>query len=279
MSPSAVTIGVDTESRSHPRRYERTDRPTVTDQDEDRAERTADHRDRDQAPDGDGRLAERRGGDLGEHGEPEGRRQRRHHCDVDVLVEDALPAEAHFERSRGVRRSQASPDRAEDRATHADRGRDEDDEAGERRQGVADTGKRQPGDEPRDRAEDERDQTLPERSTLGSQGPEQARGTARDGHNGTLMGSSLRSCRGSAWSFDPGGPRPVWLARKAWTTLLRSPNRGSRTTRTPSRHGRRSARTAAGSVRRSRSSCPRDARTSAVSTNRGSTRSSGRSSS
>ena len=30
MSPSAVTIGVDTESRSHPRRYDRTDRPTVT---------------------------------------------------------------------------------------------------------------------------------------------------------------------------------------------------------------------------------------------------------
>ncbi len=30
MSPSAVTIGVETESRSHPRRYDSTDSPTVT---------------------------------------------------------------------------------------------------------------------------------------------------------------------------------------------------------------------------------------------------------
>ena len=55
---------------------------------------------------------------------------------------------------------------------------------------------------------------------------------------------------------DPDGPWPVWPARKARTTLLRSPSRGSRTARTPIPRDRRSARTAAGSARRSRSSSP-----------------------
>jgi hypothetical protein len=81
-------------------------------------------------------------------------------------------------------------------------------------------GERQAGDEPGERAEGERNQTLPERPTLGPQGrPEVARAGA-EGHNGSLKGSLCFRRR-----FGPVGPEAVCPRGYCETTVASTQSR------------------------------------------------------
>ena len=116
MSPSAVTMGAETESRSHPRRCDSTASPTVHHQDEHRAEHAADDRDRDEAPRSRSfRRAERGRGELARHASQS--EQTRSERDVPAHVARSgprKPSRLRFDLER-ARRCSPVPRRATER--------------------------------------------------------------------------------------------------------------------------------------------------------------------
>jgi hypothetical protein len=135
-------------------------------QDHDRAEHPADDGDHEELGDRDRRLAERRRRQLGEHREPHRRRQRRHDRDGHVVTERAPTLEGGVEQAGVDAGAQAGRERAEDRPSHPDGRRDQDEQPRESLERPADVAERQSGDEARDRAEGERDRALAERAAL-----------------------------------------------------------------------------------------------------------------
>src|SRR6266540_2430066 len=183
MSPRAVTIGVVTA----PVREHR--KPDGEEEDEHRAQRPADHRDRHEVPYRDGPLAERERRQPGQDGQPQRRGERGDQCHLDVLVEDAVAVQGHLEQTGVGARAEASTDRPEDRAAHPDGCGDQDQEPGKLRERVGDVAERQAGNEGCERAEGEGGQPLAQRSLLSAQGGPQAPGTTWECHNGTLIAS------------------------------------------------------------------------------------------
>src|SRR5207247_10149401 len=97
------------------------------------------------------------------------------------------------------------PDGPEDRASHAVRCGDEDDEAGEGEERPADRAEGYPGDQRGAGADEQRDEALPAGPALRAQVLPQAPGAAPgcEGHNGTPIGRSLPLIAGGGGDSSP----------------------------------------------------------------------------
>ena len=148
-SPSAVTIGVETESRSQPRRVDAADRATVITRIKPEPiapPTTAMINSWLSGIDGCPAIA---ADDARQDRDPQRGGERREHRDHDVAAKHAAGPQVDRQQTGGVGRAQAGADRAEDRAAHPDGGRDQDVEAGELGEGAGEVREGQTGDEAR----------------------------------------------------------------------------------------------------------------------------------
>ena len=150
---------------------------------------------------------------LREHGEHERDRQRRARATATTFWPTSVSSRRD---SRNVPAWIAVPSRlprrAEDVAAHADRGRDEDEQAGQRLERAGDRAERQPGEKVPARREQERDEPRPDPARVGAnngdEAPEEARASDHLLLGGSLIGIRLVGMGRLTLTAD--GPRRGW---------------------------------------------------------------------